>query len=340
MTTKLIINNTGGCTWLNPVTILSQCRIKVDRFPFDEQDCAVTLGSWTHHKDELDPINRADEAELNHLIPNGEWQVLSAKLEKNVRDYGGTPYPDITMRLRIKRLPLYYGLNLIIPCALIALLSFGSFFLPSDHEERVSLVVTVLLANSVYMLIVSGSLPQTSDGVPIIVVYFLSIIVEIALCLLATCVTVKICAKTNEMPDWVETSVNQRLARLVFLAPEANTKPRGARDPDETFRRLSDRERRAPAEKRNGLGSNAEPTEVELLEIGFESSSKEESSSEDIRGSFIAEIRCLTDEVRSKQARDAAAEKWRRTAKVLDRLFLLFFVFVYLILTGYLLGSM
>ena len=283
MTTKLIINNTGGCTWLNPVTILSQCRIKVDRFPFD---------------------------------------------------------PDITMRLRIKRLPLYYGLNLIIPCALIALLSFGSFFLPSDHEERVSLVVTVLLANSVYMLIVSGSLPQTSDGVPIIVVYFLSIIVEIALCLLATCVTVKICAKTNEMPDWVETSVNQRLARLVFLAPEANTKPRGARDPDETFRRLSDRERRAPAEKRNGLGSNAEPTEVELLEIGFESSSKEESSSEDIRGGFIAEIRCLTDEVRSKQARDAAAEKWRRTAKVLDRLFLLFFVFVYLILTGYLLGSM
>ena len=143
------------------------------------------------------------------------------------------------------------------------------------------------------------------------------------------------------MPDWVETRVNQRLARLVFLGPEANTKR--ARDlaisPGETFRRLSDRERRAPAEKRNEFGSNAELGEVELLEIGFQSSSKEESS-EDMRGGFIAEIRCLTDEVRSRQAHEAAAKKWRRTAKVLDRFFLFFFVFVYLILTAYLLGSM
>ena len=31
----MIINHDGNCTWLCPVTLLSQCRINVRQFPFD-----------------------------------------------------------------------------------------------------------------------------------------------------------------------------------------------------------------------------------------------------------------------------------------------------------------
>ena len=37
LSTSVIVDHDGNCTWLAPVTLLSQCKINVRRFPFDEQ---------------------------------------------------------------------------------------------------------------------------------------------------------------------------------------------------------------------------------------------------------------------------------------------------------------
>ena len=190
MVTKLVINKDGNCTWNTPATLLSQCKIDVSRFPFDEQECHVSIGSWTYsgHKINITHIER--HADMSHFIKHGEWEVESAILHNRVNYYGPNklPYPDVTLTLKIKRRSLYYRAYIIFPSAIITMLVPLSFTLPT---ERITLLNGVLVANSVYMVMVSSVLPETSDGIPMLWRYFLCNIFGIVLCVIATSVSLR-----------------------------------------------------------------------------------------------------------------------------------------------------
>jgi nicotinic acetylcholine receptor len=49
------------------------------------------------------------------------------------------PYIDITYTIHIRRRTLYYGINLIIPCAFISFLTLLTFVLPPDEGEKIGL---------------------------------------------------------------------------------------------------------------------------------------------------------------------------------------------------------
>ena len=77
-------------------------------------------------------------------------------------------YPDVTFTLILRRKPLFYVVNLIIPCALISAMSMVEFILPCNSGEKVSLGITVLLSLTVFMLVVAENMPANSDDIPII----------------------------------------------------------------------------------------------------------------------------------------------------------------------------
>lgn len=89
--------------------------------------------------------------------------------KKNVILYGccSDPYPDITFTLKLKRHASFYIFNLLIPCMMISFLAPLGFYLPADSGEKVSLGVTVLLALTVFQLLVAESMPP-SESVPLI----------------------------------------------------------------------------------------------------------------------------------------------------------------------------
>lgn len=89
--------------------------------------------------------------------------------KKNVILYGccSDPYPDITFTLHLKRRASFYIFNLLIPCMMISFLAPLGFYLPADSGEKVSLGVTVLLALTVFQLLVAESMPP-SESVPLI----------------------------------------------------------------------------------------------------------------------------------------------------------------------------
>ena len=333
LATKLVITNDGNCTWNSPATLLSQCKINVSRFPFDEQKCDVSIGSWTYSGYKINMTYSEHHADLSNFIENGEWEVQSALLYNRFRLYGPEkiPYPDVTFTLAIKRRSLYYGLNIVIPCALIALLALLSFMLPSDNGERMSLVMTVLLALSVYMLIVSSSLPETSDAVPVLGTYCLGIIVTIALCLCATCLTLKLRAKTCPMPDWLEVLV-KNLAKIVFVKFEDNNMQRASSN-DRISVSLNNEKFTKIQEEKFVMQNGQEPNIEEMSTVN----DKHTKTFEDI---LLEEVRFLTEELRSKQEDEYFGKKWKRAAKVFDRFFLLVFSIVYLCLVAYLLSSM
>lgn len=97
------------------------------------------------------------------------YQVLGMPAKKNVILYGccSDPYPDITFTLHLKRRASFYIFNLLIPCMMISFLAPLGFYLPADSGEKVSLGVTVLLALTVFQLLVAESMPP-SESVPLI----------------------------------------------------------------------------------------------------------------------------------------------------------------------------
>ncbi|XP_028410151.1 neuronal acetylcholine receptor subunit alpha-9-like [Dendronephthya gigantea] len=333
LATKLVIHKDGNCTWNAPATLLSQCKIDVANFPFDEQICNVTIGSWTYSGEKINLTYFEKEVNMENFIKNGEWLVESATLKDNVKLYGPekTPYPDVTLTLKIKRRSLYYGLNIVIPCALIAVLALFSFLLPSDHGERMSLVVTVLLALSVYMLIISDSLPETSDAVPVLGIYCLGIVVTVALCLFSTCLTLKFRDMTTPMPRWLEVIVIN-MARIVFVkfhepSPASSSDKISLSLTNEKFTRIPD-----------GKAETANCQETNMDDNGLLGINEKHSKS--FEDALLDEVRLLTEELRSKQEEEAFAKKWKIAAKVFDRFFLLIFSLVYICLVSYLLSAM
>lgn len=61
--------------------------------------------------------------------------------QRNIVNYttGTEEYHDITFSIRMRRRPIYYLINLIIPCIIIAFLAVLTFSLPPDAGEKVAL---------------------------------------------------------------------------------------------------------------------------------------------------------------------------------------------------------
>lgn len=68
----------------------------------------------------------------------------------------------------IRRRPLFYTVNLLLPSIFLMVMDIVGFYLPPDSGERVSFKITLLLGYSVFLIIVSDTLPATAIGTPLI----------------------------------------------------------------------------------------------------------------------------------------------------------------------------
>jgi len=194
--TKVIISHDGTVTWLSPNLIKSSCKINVKYFPWDMQTCQLKFGSWTFNGFKLDLAfyNDLPGADLSTFTKNGEWDLLSADATRNEVFYGccPEPYPDLTFEIRIKRRTLFYVNNLVVPCIVLALLTATAFLFPPETGERISLMITILLGMTVFMIVVIEAIPSTSEVTPLISTYFSVVMIEVSLGLLCTCISLNI----------------------------------------------------------------------------------------------------------------------------------------------------
>ena len=80
----------------------------------------------------------------------------------------GWKHTGTTFVVHLRRKRTFYILNTIIPVVMLSLLNVLVFILPADCGERMALAVTVLLSFTVYLGIISDSMPKTSESLSLL----------------------------------------------------------------------------------------------------------------------------------------------------------------------------
>ncbi|XP_077987841.1 neuronal acetylcholine receptor subunit alpha-7-like isoform X2 [Glandiceps talaboti] len=216
--TNMIIDSTGDIDWSALVIMKTFCPVNIFYFPFDTQECIMKFGSWQHDARFIDYYpGPSDDNEYEH---NGEWDTLGINVHRNPGIYSccpGREYPDVTFTITIRRKPLFYIFNLIIPCFLISGMSMLVFILPCESGEKVSLGITVLLSLTVFLLVVAETMPATSETIPLIGRYYIFTIVLVATCTTMTVIVLNFHHRHQPMPRWMRIVYFRFLARLLMV---------------------------------------------------------------------------------------------------------------------------
>ncbi|EDL07373.1 cholinergic receptor, nicotinic, alpha polypeptide 4 [Mus musculus] len=220
--TKAHLFYDGRVQWTPPAIYKSSCSIDVTFFPFDQQNCTMKFGSWTYDKAKIDLVSMHSRVDQLDFWESGEWVIVDAVGTYNTRKYEccAEIYPDITYAFIIRRLPLFYTINLIIPCLLISCLTVLVFYLPSECGEKVTLCISVLLSLTVFLLLITEIIPSTSLVIPLIGEYLLFTMIFVTLSIVITVFVLNVhhrSPRTHTMPAWVRRVFLDIVPRLLFM---------------------------------------------------------------------------------------------------------------------------
>lgn len=171
-----MVSYNGHVFWPPIVKLKSSCEMDITYFPFDDQICALKLGSWAYDGFQVDIFNRATPIDLTNFVGHGEWELIDSKAVRNVVIYPccNEPFPDVTFTLHIRRRTIYYLYNVIIPSVMLSSLALLGFWLHPDGGEKVTLGLTVLLSLSVFILLIAENTPATSFYIPLLGIYLIT----------------------------------------------------------------------------------------------------------------------------------------------------------------------
>ncbi|NXM92110.1 ACHA4 protein, partial [Oenanthe oenanthe] len=227
--TKAHLFYDGRIKWMPPAIYKSSCSIDVTFFPFDQQNCTMKFGSWTYDKAKIDLVSMHSHVDQLDYWESGEWVIINAVGNYNSKKYECCTeiYPDITYSFIIRRLPLFYTINLIIPCLLISCLTVLVFYLPSECGEKITLCISVLLSLTVFLLLITEIIPSTSLVIPLIGEYLLFTMIFVTLSIIITVFVLNVhhrSPRTHTMPDWVRRVFLDVVPRILFMKRPSTVK--------------------------------------------------------------------------------------------------------------------
>ncbi|XP_061444751.1 fibroblast growth factor 11 isoform X2 [Rhineura floridana] len=342
---NVLVSYNGIVRWQPPAVYQSSCSIQVTYFPFDWQNCTMTFRSYSYDASEITLLHPLDENGMevkeiivyeNTFIDNGQWEIWHKPSRKNTlpRD---PLYEDITFYLIICRKPLFYVINVIIPCILITILAIFVFYLPPDAGEKVNLSIFALLTLTIFLLLLAGKVPETSLAVPIIIKYLMFTMILVTFSVILSVVVLNLhhrSPNTHEMPFWVRKIFIHKLPWYLGLRrpkPETILKPTPLHPKQEltvkSNRRTDEYFIRTPAcdslfPKSNRFQPEAFPTDMKKFVDG---PSHCIALPPELKSAMDA-ITYIAEQLQEQEDYDALKEDWEYVAMVVDRLFFWTFI--------------
>uniref|UniRef100_A0A7E4V9H0 Neur_chan_LBD domain-containing protein n=1 Tax=Panagrellus redivivus TaxID=6233 RepID=A0A7E4V9H0_PANRE len=218
----------AAVTLMFPAIYTLSCKLNVKHFPYDQQNCSFIISSWTRDKGTLDYHPKVENVNLKNFAKNEEWEVVSFDFVRREEHYKCCPEPWVMLyaHLVIKRKPLYYVINLVIPTSIITVVAVTGFFTPSssssERDEKLYLGINTLLTLLIMMLMICSSMPSTSNYVPLMGWYYMGIISAIVIGTFLATIVLLIHGQKSHMkpiPGWVRHLICNKFVGYFILKP-------------------------------------------------------------------------------------------------------------------------
>ncbi|XP_068446258.1 5-hydroxytryptamine receptor 3C-like [Clinocottus analis] len=231
-TSYVHLSNSGRVFDGKPVRVVSSCRLEIYTFPFDIQRCSLTFGSYLHFAREMKMIQSSPAADVldrsrSWIKTQGEWELTGIEAAETTRETDIGSYSEITYQVVLKRRPLLYVVNLLIPSCFLITVDLFSFMLPPDSVDRSSFKMTLILGYTVFLLIMNDLLPVTGETTPLINVFFCISLALMVASLLETVFITNIQFSSSQygpVPNWVAVLVLKYIAIVVCLPPKKDNR--------------------------------------------------------------------------------------------------------------------
>ncbi|XP_077982448.1 neuronal acetylcholine receptor subunit beta-4-like [Glandiceps talaboti] len=329
--TTVILEPHGMVTYDAMVILKSFCAIEFFKFPMDEQYCDFQFGPWRTNNDYINFIFH-DQGEIADDIPQaGEWKVDNIKTSNVGKEHNQT-MDKIIMTILLKRQPLFYVVNLIIPCLIIFALTLLGFSLPCDSGEKIGLSITILLSMAVFLTMSGDMMPPTAKDVPIISQFLIFTMVLVATSTGMNVIVLKFWhhgPDHNDVPTWLrKITMNKYVLNVLCMKEQfgEHEQPAGSEEPvvrsnvvvvdplgnkvvytldNDAIKRLSPPQARSDQNTQTSNDTASVVNELKKIQRSLD---------------FLVR-RCENED----HENDVSTE-WKQVACVIDRLFLWFFI--------------
>nr|XP_012220553.1 PREDICTED: kinesin-like protein KIF19 [Linepithema humile] len=169
----LISISPGGMVILNTrlVTMLN-CGLRLEKFPFDVQECPLVFESWTHNVNEMvldwdnDSIVVASDLYLTEYKLVDTWtnrSGVSYTETQHIYGHFAGNFSSISITFKLAREMGFFMMDYYVPSILIVVVSWVSFWLHQDASApRIVLGTNTILAFMTLASKVENSLPKVS----------------------------------------------------------------------------------------------------------------------------------------------------------------------------------
>ncbi|XP_047465705.1 5-hydroxytryptamine receptor 3A-like [Mugil cephalus] len=202
----LAITNEGKVEVTNDQVLVSTCRMQIYRFPFDIQSCSLSFKSVIHSVEEIQifPYFNSNEAtkESKQLMrTQSEWLFMDLEVTNKTVNNFGFNQSVVVYTITMKRRPVLYVANFLLPIFFFLCLDMASFLLSDTGGEKLGYKITVLLAVTLMQILLNDILPSTSNRIPLIVIYCMGMFSLMLLSVLETILVMYLIEKDSESQD-------------------------------------------------------------------------------------------------------------------------------------------
>ena len=157
-------------------------------YPNDKQNCDISLTVWSYDSED---VWIADDSYfgLEDIEGHSIWTVENSSHSIGY-DSAGQRKIDFTINLRRK--PMFYVLNVLVPIIVLSCISTIVFIIPADAGEKIGFSVTVFLSFAVFLTIISAQLPTNSENTALISVYIITEVFCSVLALLVSAIQLRL----------------------------------------------------------------------------------------------------------------------------------------------------
>lgn len=158
------INGEGEVLYSIRISLVLACPMDLKYYPLDKQNCTIEMASYGYLDDDLKFIWKKDNpVQINQplTLPRFTLETYGTAFCTSRTATGA--YSCLRVDLIFKREFSYYLIQIYIPCCMLVIVSWVSFWLdPNAIPARVSLGVTTLLTMATQISGINASLPPVS----------------------------------------------------------------------------------------------------------------------------------------------------------------------------------